>query len=84
MYVDPNTLLYLGFYQFYGNLSLIAFKAVSEIRLHTLISYLLKFPFLLSFLPYWIILRYVQDSKCPIYFSSEYKFSILIIFNLLS
>lgn len=52
MYVDPNTPLYLGFYQFYGNLPLIAFKAVSEIKLQTLISYLLKFPFFLSFLPY--------------------------------
>lgn len=58
-------------------------KAVSEIRFHTLISYLLKFPFLLSLLPYWIILPYVQDSKGPIYFFfSEYEFSILIIYSL--
>lgn len=83
MYVDPNTSLYPVIYQFYGNLSLIASKAVSEIRFHTLISYLLKFPFLLSLLPYWIILPYVQDSKGPIYFFfSEYEFSILIIYSL--
>lgn len=51
MYVETNTLLYPIFYQINGNFSLIASKAFSEIRFHTLLSYLLKFPFLLSFCP---------------------------------